>query len=460
MTRYEYHGLVGKGTGDDGENHEYDNDDEDDEDDEGSLLEEDDVPGFQKRYYPIMLGQVIQDRYQVVRKTYWDECGTVWFCRDQKTNGYITLKVSTATSTEFNNHSVNRELRNYRYLQSINSTHPGRSFILPLLDTFDIPRSDGKFHRCLVHPSTVSWVQGYTDIKSEVYSALQALDFLHSANMTHCGGYVEQGVQDERVLDAIDYHKANPPSEIKGHPVYICDSVVVESASYKFPTLSRFSTSIIGPFDATEAAHPVCWRAPESLLQTRDCSHATDIWGLGCYVCSRLPTWGGLFSPYDSEEGDHSVYLHLAQMISLLGPPPRELVAKSPLSSLLFNNGRQLIPPTELDMDAVESALYPGERYWTSSWAQRKVAGLAEVKMEAYPPHPLPVRSLEKLPCVLEQDEKDRDDFVDFLRRTLTWQPQQRDTAAELLQHPWLKEFRHMGVFRKIYCSLPTYEGV
>lgn len=89
-------------------------------------------------------------------------------------------------STKFDDHLVTRELQNYRYIQSINSTHPGRSFIRPLLDTFDIPRSDGRFHRCLVTPSFVTRIYGNTDIKSDMYAVLQALDFLHTVDVTLC----------------------------------------------------------------------------------------------------------------------------------------------------------------------------------------------------------------------------------------------------------------------------------
>ncbi|OMP87538.1 Serine/threonine-protein kinase 3 [Diplodia seriata] len=139
-------------------------------------------------------------------------------------------------------------------------------------------------------------------------------------------------------------------------------------------------------------------------------------------VCSWNFRWDRLFWPFDSETDDYSAYLHLAQMISLLGPPPRDLLAKSPFSTLLFNNARMYI----LNQP---------------SYAVKSLSGYS-------------------LPCVLDKDEKDRDDFVDFVRRMLAWQPEQRDTAAELLQHPWLEELRHIGVYRKIYCSLPTYEGV
>lgn len=86
------------------------------------------------------------------------------------------------------------------------------------------------------------------------------------------------------------------------------------------------------------------------------------------------------------------------------------------------------------------------------------MAGSTSTATEAYPEKPLPARSLEDLACVRDQG-RDVDDFADFVRRTLVWQPEERATAAELLQHPWLREFRPIGVFRRIYSTLPSYEG-
>lgn len=85
-------------------------------------------------------------------------------------------------------HEVTRELRAYRRIHAVKSSHPGRTFIHPLLDTFDIPRSDGRLHRCLVYPPIVTSLVGYEiDVKAEVHSVLQVLDFLHTeVNMTHC----------------------------------------------------------------------------------------------------------------------------------------------------------------------------------------------------------------------------------------------------------------------------------
>ena len=49
-------------------------------------------------------------------------------------------------------------------------------------------------------------------------------------------------------------------------------------------------------------------------------------------------------------------------------------------------------------------------------------------------------RTLEALETQLEAE--DRTGFFQFLRRSLTWLPEERATAKELLEDPWLKNLK------------------
>lgn len=49
----------------------------------------------------------------------------------------------------------------------------------------------------------------------------------------------------------------------------------------------------------------------------------------------------------------------------------------------------------------------------------------------------IPSRSLEDTIPFLE--EKDREAFLSFVRQMLTWHPDKRKTARELMDHPFLK---------------------
>lgn len=49
------------------------------------LLEEEAIPGYKaESYYPVSLGQVFQERYQVVGKLGFGGSSTVWLCRDHR----------------------------------------------------------------------------------------------------------------------------------------------------------------------------------------------------------------------------------------------------------------------------------------------------------------------------------------------------------------------------------------
>lgn len=88
-----------------------------------------------------------------------------------------------------------------------------------------------------------------------------------------------------------------------------------------------------------------------------------------------------------------------AQMIRLLGPPPSELLARADrgtLSKYYDEQGRFRYPE-----------LVPGETF-----------------------------TLENSTPMLEG--QDRELFVKFARRMLTWLPEQRATAKELLDDPWI----------------------
>ena len=59
------------------------------------VVEEETLRGYQSRYYyPVRLGDVLNDRYKVIGKLGFGSASTVWLCRDlQKKYKYVALKV-------------------------------------------------------------------------------------------------------------------------------------------------------------------------------------------------------------------------------------------------------------------------------------------------------------------------------------------------------------------------------
>ena len=49
------------------------------------LIEEETLPGYvPAHYYPTLIGEIIQNRYQVVGKLRFEACSSVWFARDMR----------------------------------------------------------------------------------------------------------------------------------------------------------------------------------------------------------------------------------------------------------------------------------------------------------------------------------------------------------------------------------------
>lgn len=104
---------------------------------------------------------------------------------------------------------------------------------------------------------------------------------------------------------------------------------------------------------------------------------------------------------------------HLAYIAALLGPPPIELLDRGVRSSTFFNAGREY----KLSGGTYVSVLMHflgltnpgiGPEIFTFESTLNHVTG------------------------------EEKSDFIKFVKRMLKWLPEERNTAAELLNDPWL----------------------
>jgi hypothetical protein len=138
------------------------------------------------------------------------------------------------------------------------------------------------------------------------------------------------------------------------------------------------------------------YRSPETIIGVPYGTSA-DIWSLACMVFELL-TGDFLFDPrkgYYYEKDDD----HLAQMIELLGPMPKNFALSGKNS----------------------------KRFFDSTGHLRRIRGL-----NYWPLHRV---LTEKYRFIREEAEP----LADFLQKLLIWYPDRRATAQEALDHPWLK---------------------
>ena len=115
-------------------------------------LSQPDVEHFERYriggYHPVVIGDTFQDgRYQVVQKLGFGGYSMVWLARDVKLGCYVALKIQVANKVALD--AEKSILRMLNGIDSNNSSHPGREFIVRLLDEFIINGPNGE-HLCLV----------------------------------------------------------------------------------------------------------------------------------------------------------------------------------------------------------------------------------------------------------------------------------------------------------------------
>ncbi|KAJ5934500.1 hypothetical protein N7466_004047 [Penicillium verhagenii] len=166
--------------------------------------------------------------------------------------------------------------------------------------------------------------------------------------------------------------------------------------SFGLPILCDFGEARIGKIhESGPFVQPNIYRAPEIIFEMAWGS-AIDIWNLGALIWD-LFEGRHLFGNIFDKNGNHDPFKHLALMVALIGPPPANFVQRSETTGQCFDRNGTWI--------AHEDALVPQE-------------------------------SLESLEKRLSGGE--RESFLRFLRSMLKWLPEDRKTARQLLDDPWL----------------------
>ncbi|KAF7695947.1 SRSF protein kinase 3 [Silurus meridionalis] len=357
-----------------------------DERNDDNLEEEEDPSEYcDGGYHPVQVGDVFNKRYKVLSKLGWGYFATVWLCVDLRSGRHVAVKV--LKSGPGFSQAGQDELSLLQCASGLSACHPLRGRIVQLLDEFKIAGVNG-IHVCLVlellGPDLQCWQVCFGKpglslacVRRIITQVLEGLDYLH----THCK-IIHADIKPENILLCL----GQQPLAHKTH-------INPEKISVKITDLGS-SCWVYKHF--CEEIQTRQYRALEVLLGC-DYGPPADIWSLAC-MAFELATGDPLFEPksgrnFSSEED------HLAHIIELLGKIPASVALSGKYSSKYFNRNGDLRRIATL-------------RPW----------GLYEVMIEKY--------HFRLQEATL---------FSDLLLRMLDFLPEQRVTAAQCLEHPWLK---------------------
>jgi serine/threonine-protein kinase SRPK3 len=239
--------------------------------------------------------------------------------------------------------------------------------------------------------------------------------------------------EDDSVIERfVDAQAENPMPRkvINGRAVYLCHNDFGEiddkpALKNMYPRITDFGLAQRGdqPGPLIFPIQPDHCHAPEVLLGT-GWSYSADIWNFGVMVWDLL-AGDQLFQTISKENGPYSATQHLAEMIALVGPVPGVVIENE--REMRHWRWRPAIMNPEGKLCNNATDFYGGPFFSDRGEFIRKDL--------------IPVdRNLPRIvpDCISEED---KEPFLKFMGKMLTWDPENRATAKELKDDPWL-DFR------------------
>ncbi|KAJ5683318.1 hypothetical protein N7462_006483 [Penicillium macrosclerotiorum] len=408
------------------------------------LVDEEICPSYNsKNFYPANPGDVLADRYQILVKVGWGVSSTVWIARDMRgteedPEGVVALKI-----TNTNQEAADSECQIEQHIAEADPTHRGLGLFRTHCESFDITGPEGQ-HLCLAYevmrePFSIfkrRFENGRIPLfltKTYIFVLLAGLDYLHtSCKVVHTDLKLENfmvTLENPEVFGEFMNSQFEQPMEYKvdadGRHVYRChnDFGPLKTLRNIIPKIVDFGGSIRLDGDDQLGILPVQpnhYRAPEVILGC-GWDSSTDIWNLGVLLWDMIQGQE-LFRQVQDSQGRYDAKSHLAEMIALLGSPPAELLTRS-------EHMREVRWPMEIlnDHGALCNTV---EQYFDGPFFDQDGKFLHNDL--------IPDRKLDSTITVLEQEEKEQ--FLSLARLMLAWNPDERKTARELMEHPFLKK--------------------
>ncbi|GJJ15342.1 hypothetical protein Clacol_009618 [Clathrus columnatus] len=406
-------------------------------------------------YHPVELEDKFKNgAYTVIRKLGYGGFSTVWLAVESLNKRYVALKIMTAKES-----STDTELEMAQFLSQKADADPKSEYIVPLLDTFMHEGPNG-IHRCLVFeamgPSATVMLEELPENKPKYYGKMRPrypkwmaktmlTHMLRGLAFLHENGIVHGDVQPGNILFAIENISNVEEKELKQNetipdtvtPIHRRDGkvdkwapkkVYLEQALYNYvpqsPDLLKVKLSDLGrafrPSDPpSKPAMPIALRAPELILG-KPLSAAIDIWAFGCLMFEFL-TARTLFAVatfgWDEQQQNDADDSHFIQFYKVIGKLPDSIIDAWPRSSKYFDlvTGERINPrPQEADdyhSNDMSFQLF-GNRY------ARLEVRFGKDKHETI-------------------NDEESAVVCSIIRQILSYSPEDRPSAADLLKHPW-----------------------
>ncbi|KAF2765741.1 non-specific serine/threonine protein kinase [Teratosphaeria nubilosa] len=388
--------------------------------DPSRLIEEETSPyHHSEQFYPAKLGDILHGRYQIATKLGHGACSTVWLARDLcgwrwQRERYVAIKILSNGQCA-REEGAESELAILKRIAQANPRHKGWHFVRNFADSFHVNGISAP-NLCLVFEPLreplwlyqrryIGGVIPSEILKILLHMILHGLDYLHTeCQLIHTDLKPDNIIiklEDDTILDR-DAQKEHldplPQKHIDGRIIYLARNDYGKLAGPTGPIqIVDFDRSVVGNVARYGPIQAEVYRAPGVIVDA-GYSYPADIWSLGVMLWDLLEDKMLFRECFDDKTKDIDEHQHLAHMTALLGPRPTELTSGRRLSKFYDANG------CLREADRVPRSL-------TLESTIRNISG----------------------------EEKEM--FLRFVRRMLKWKPEERSTAKELLDDPWLALF-------------------